>query len=472
MRTAAAIAPAMASDRADPQRVVQAGDVLGRRAAAERGLRGHEGAEARHADRDPGLAERVVHAGGQAALLDRGGAEGDRGHRRVEEADAEGGGQEARHEDRPGAVGPGERHEAHADRDQREPAGDHDPGGDLLAHGARGAGDDEHHDRGGEVDQAGLDRGQPEHLLQVQRDVQEDREERGRDRGRRDLRAGEVRVAEQPEGQHRLLHAMLDHDERGEQDHGGGERGHDRRAPPPLLVAAQQREHEQEQAGAQGDLTRDVDAAGARITRLAHVHAGDPDAGDAERDVHEEDPLPVQAAGERATDERADGERCADRRAVGGQCTGALLRAREGVGEDREGDGEHDRGADALHGAGCDERVDAGRRGARRGGEGEQRQARGEEPSTTEAVGQGAEGEDGRGEGERVRVDDPLQATEARVEVLGDAREGRVDDRDVEHEHRGGGADDREGPVSLGHAWRSFGSGGVIESPRPRDDRP
>ena len=40
-------------------------------------------------------------------------------------------------------------------------------------------------------------------------------------------------------------------------------------------------------------------------------------------------------------------------------------------------------------------------------------EAGGEEATTTEAVGQGAGGEDGRGEGERVRVDDPLQAAEA-----------------------------------------------------------
>ena len=74
--------------RAGEQRVVQAVDVLLRR-AAERGLRRHERAERRHADGDPRLAERVVHARGDAALLRRHGAERDRGQRRVEEPGAD-----------------------------------------------------------------------------------------------------------------------------------------------------------------------------------------------------------------------------------------------------------------------------------------------------------------------------------------------------------------------------------------------
>ena len=49
----------------------------------------------------------------------------------------------------------------------------------------------------GQVDEAGLDRRQPEHLLQVERHVEEHREERRRDPERRDLRARERRVAEQ-----------------------------------------------------------------------------------------------------------------------------------------------------------------------------------------------------------------------------------------------------------------------------------
>ena len=70
-----------------------------------------------------------------------------------------------------------------------------------------------------------------------------------------------------------------------------------------------------------------------------------------------------------------------------------------------------------------------------------------EQAAPAEAVGERTGGQHGAGERERVGVDDPLQAAEAGVEVLGDAGEGRVDDRDVEHQHRGGGTDDRKGPA-------------------------
>ena len=54
--------------------------------------------------------------------------------------------------------------------------------------------------------------------------------------------------------------------------------------------------------------------------------------------------------------------------------------------------------------------------------------------------------------GERVGVDDPLQAREAGVEVGGDRRQRGVDHRDVEHQHRRGRADHGERPaLGAGH---------------------
>jgi hypothetical protein len=136
-------------------------------------------------------------------------------------------------------------------------------------------------------------------------------------------------------------------------------------------------------------------------------------------------------------DQRADGERPADRRAVDGQRTRPLARLRERVRQERERDGEHDRAADALHRAGGVEHGDAvGEcRGERRDGEDPETDR--EQPPPAEPVGQRAGREDDRGERERVRVDDPLDAAEVGVKVACDARDGGVDDRDVEHEHRG-----------------------------------
>ena len=193
------------------------------------------------------------------------------------------------------------------------------------------------------------------------------------------------------------------------------------------------------------------------------VGAGDRQAGEAERDVDEEDPAPAQAAGQRAADERADGEGGADRGAVGGQRTAALLGARERVGQQRERDGEHDRAADALHRTGGVEEGDVAGHGAEQRRDGEERQAIGEQAAAAEAVGQRAGGEHGRGEGEGVGVDDPLQAVEVGVEVTGDLGERGVDDGDVEHEHRGGGTDHGERPaLGLGHERSPWGAGSCI----------
>ena len=298
---------------------MQAVDELLRRAAADPGRRRDQRAEAGDADRDARLAERVVDAGGEAALLLRRRAEGDGDDRRVEQADAEERDELAGQDDRPRRAGARQREQDHADGDEGEADRDHDPVRDLLADLAARAGDDEVQDRAGQVDEAGLDGRQPEHLLQVERRVEEDREERRRDPEGRDLRARERRVAEEPQREHRVRRARLD-DEEGDERHGGaGELGDDLRAAPADLVAAQQREHEQEEAGGERDLAGHVDGRRGGIARLLDLGARDPQAEDADRDVDQEDPLPVQAAGQRAADERADGEGGADGGAVGGQ---------------------------------------------------------------------------------------------------------------------------------------------------------
>ncbi len=187
-----------------------------------------------------------------------------------------------------------------------------------------------------------------------------------------DLRAGEGAVAEQGEREHRLLDARLDGEERADEGGGADQLGDDRRARPAVLVAAQQREHEQEQAGGQRELAGHVELAGVGVLRLLDGAARDREADEAQRQVDEEDPAPVETAGERAADERADGERGADRGAVGGERLGALLRALERLREQGERDGEHDRRADALRGARGVEHHDVGRRRAYERGDGEE----------------------------------------------------------------------------------------------------
>jgi hypothetical protein len=128
------------------------------------------------------------------------------------------------------------------------------------------AGDHEDQHRRRQVDEPRLDRREIEDLLEVQRRVQEDREERGRDREHGDLRARELLVPEETEREHRLLDPGLDRQEAREQQHCAAELGHDLSAAPAHLVPAQEAEHEQKQAGDERRLAGPVDAAGVRVT--------------------------------------------------------------------------------------------------------------------------------------------------------------------------------------------------------------
>ena len=141
---------------------------------------------------------------------------------------------------------------------------------ETVARARRCARDGEVEQRAGHEHQARLDRRQPEHLLQVERQVQPQREQRAGDADRADLRAGERRVAEQPQWQHRLRGAGFDGDER--------DRQHRRGAEHRAAARAQEAEDEQEQRAGERDQARDVDARRARIERLGDVAPHDPQA--------------------------------------------------------------------------------------------------------------------------------------------------------------------------------------------------
>ncbi len=151
-------------------------------------------------------------------------------------------------------------------------------------------------------------------------------------------------------------------------------------------------------------------------------------------DVDEEDPAPADVLGEQAAEERADRERerrdprpDPDRRSA--------LPRREGRGDDRERRRVHQRRADPPRGA----RGNQGRRVAseaapeRRGSEDDQ--AGNEDPPTPEQVGELAAAEQQDTEGERVRIEDPLQLGRAHAEVLLDRRQRHGHNRVVQHDH-------------------------------------
>jgi hypothetical protein len=94
----------------------------------------------------------------------------------------------------------------------------------------------------------------------------------------------------------------------------------------------------------------------------------------------------------------------------------------------------------------------AGRQPAEQRGEGEEPDPDHEQPAAAEPVGQRAHGQGEGGEGQRVRVDDPLQPGEVGVEFLLDVRERDVDDGDVEQQHERRQTDREQAPPLPLHA--------------------
>ena len=193
-----------------------------------------------------------------------------------------------------------------ADEEQRAPArGSMQPAGERRG--------EERHDRHRQEAQARLERRVPEHVLHVEREVEEHREHRRRDREGRDLGAGEGGLAEQARGRasgcdraarrSRTRHQQHRRDGEQAEDHGAPQpsalpriRANTRQKSPPLKVTTP----------AQSTRARGSRAV---LVELQQRH----DHGQrADRHVHEEDPLPAEALGERAAHERADGH-CARR---------------------------------------------------------------------------------------------------------------------------------------------------------------
>ncbi len=120
--------------------------------------------------------------------------------------------------------------------------------------------------------------------------------------------------------------------------------------------------------------------------------------------------------------DRADGDAQAAHRGPDADCLRPFARNGENGADHREGRRHDEGGAHSHDGAGGDE---LGRRVRERGAQraqAEDRQARAERVVTPVAIGERAREQEQRGEGEGVRVDDPLQARGARVQV---SRQGR-----------------------------------------------
>jgi hypothetical protein len=262
----------------------------------------------------------------------------------------------------------------------------------------------------------------------------------------RQLHAGEGGLAEQPQGQHRLLHPRLDRQEGDHQRRGGPEQRDDQGAAPALVVAAQEPENEQEQGRAERRQAAPVHPRGVRVAALAELRVGHRDRRDADRNVDEEHPLPAERVDQRATHERADRDRHADRGSVDPHRRAALAAGRELLRHKGQRHREQNGSADSLNRPGDVEEGCIGSKAGRERRAREDQQASGEDAPSTEAIGKRTRGEHECRERERVSIDHPLQVGEAGVQVLLDRRQRGVHHGDVEQEHERRHADREQCP--------------------------
>ena len=276
---------------------------------------------------------------------------------------------------------------------------------------------------------------------------QEDRAEQAEvHRGHRDAGAGEARVAEHVEVDHRLLRARFVGDEDPEDHHAGGNGRQRARRGPSVAAAADHAVDQGPEPDDRQERAREVEASVRRVARLGH-HEHEPDQCEEDHgDVHEEDGSPVEVLEQHTAGQRP--ERDADPRGARPDRDRllALHGLGEDVGDDRERRGEDQRGADPGHGAHGDERacgVDERGRGTP---DAEHDEPEGEHPPSAEPVAEAPAREQEAGEHDRVGVDDPLELARRRGQRSGQRRDGDVEDRGVDGDEDERGAEHREGP--------------------------
>jgi hypothetical protein len=167
--------------------------------------------------------------------------------------------------------------------------------------------------------------------------------------------------------------------------------------------------------------------------------------GDADRQVDEEDPMPVERLGERAAGEQAEraaGDGDEDIRAHG---LGAVLGEREFGDDDREDHRRRQRAANALDEARRNQQSLARGEPAKRRGDRERDDADEEYALAPKQVAKASGEQKEAAERDQERVDDPGQVALREMEVALDRRQRHVDDRRVEDDHQLRQADHHQG---------------------------
>src|SRR5579862_5004400 len=332
----------------------------------------------------------------------------------------------------------GDQHKRYGQGVAREEAAQPVSGHQRDGHGRDGA---------GQYDQPRLQRGQAGQGLQPDRGIghepvggehaDEDRDEGG----------GERRAAQQRQVQDRVVARVLPQHER-DQGQGRDQEGGEGPGAAPARGGSADRTVEQgagEQREQQYSGHVQARALAARPARWRrHRPGGQDDGRDTDRDVDEEDPAPAERLRQDAAGQRAEGGPAGGDRTPRAQGRGPLASA-VGVAQQGDGGGVDPGSAGALHDAHGDQQSGGGRQPADQRGEREHRQPREVDAALAPSVGQGADGEQRRRQGQGVAVDDPGECIQGGVQGSGDVRQGHQGDGFVYYQHECAHADREQG---------------------------
>ena len=173
---------------------------------------------------------------------------------------------------------------------------------------------------------------------------------------------------------------------------------------------------------------------------------------DRDRQVDEEDPVPVDRVGQHAAGEQADRAAGRGDEAVDPDRLRLLLRLREHRHDHPEDHGRGQRAADALREAGADQHRLALGEPAQQRGDREDGQADHEDPPAPDEVAEPTGEQEQAAEADQIGVDDPGEARLREAEIALDRRQRDVDDRHIEddHEHSDAQHDERRPAAAVG----------------------
>ena len=168
-----------------------------------------------------------------------------------------------------------------------------------------------------------------------------------------------------------------------------------------------------------------------RVTAFGHEAEPEEEGDRGNRNVDQEDRLPVEPLEQQAARQRAEADSEGGGRGPDGDRFRAFL-TREDVRDDRQRGGHDQRRADAHQGADADQLAGGADEHDAQARKTEDRGSGLEGPLAPEPIAEGTEREDEAGEDEQVGVHDPLQRRAFGAELILERGEGDVQDRVVQ----------------------------------------